>query len=241
MRKIEINDCFILFLGMFLFAELIGLTGLINAPHIQIHLRLFSDLGVFLNGSLLIHTFIMKVFCNPTKKEMFVIILFALFFTIFYTSNTNISQTEAYLVNNSFQYQFSIPLSGLGIASILVVIYRSFFLQDEHTNKNRMLFIGTIFITFISTITASYLELTMALHPTTYDFAAYKFDLSMGMDFSSQLATLSTIFPLLEDLNKNSYVILPHTISILYGLYAAKTEKIPINVDTSQTQVLANK
>jgi spermidine synthase len=230
MRKIEINDCFILFLGMFLFAELISLTGLISAPHTQIYLRLFSDLGLLVNGSLLAHAFLMKVFCNPTKKEMFVIVLFALFFAIFHTSNTNISQTEANLVNESFYYKLSIPLTGLGIASILVVIYRSFFLQDEHTNKNRMLFVGTIFIFFISTISFSYLELTTALHPTTYDFAAYKFDLSMGMDFSSQLATLSTIFPLLEDLNNRSYAILPHTISILYGLYVAKTEKIPINV-----------
>ena len=149
MRKIEINDCFILFLGMFLFAELISLTNLISAPHTQIYLRLFSDLNILLTGSLLIHPFLMKVFCNPTKKEMFVIVLFALFFTIFYTSNTNISQTEANLVNESFQYQFSIPLTGLGIASVLVVIYRRFFLQDEHTNKNRMLFVGTIFIFFI--------------------------------------------------------------------------------------------
>ena len=134
MRKIEINDCFILFLATFLFAELISLTGLISAPHTQIYVRLFSDLAVFLNGSLLIHAFLMKVFCNSTKKEMFVIVLFALFFTIFYTSDTSISQIEANLVNKSFWYQFSIPLSGLGIASILVIIY------SWHIQVNKLYF-----------------------------------------------------------------------------------------------------
>jgi len=232
MEKIGLNTCLIIILGAITLAELVSLTGLISAPHDQLYLTLFSERNIFLIGFLVTHTFLMKIFCNVTKKEIFIILSFALLFTILYTANSNISETKAFFLHKSFWYHLTIPLTGLGIASLFIIIYRSFFLLDEQTNKNKELFIGTVCIYLISLIVQPALQLTAALHPITFDLSAYKFDLSLGMDFSSQLAILFTMFPLLEKLSSYSYVILLHGMSILYGLYVAKPNKAPSNTLT---------
>ena len=138
MEKIGLNICLIIILGAITLLELVSLTGLISSPHGQLYRTLFSERNIFLLGFLLSNTFLMKIFSNVTKKEIFIILSFGLLFTILYTANnTNISEIEASVLNNSFWWHLTIPLAGLGIASLSIIIYRSFFLLDEQTNKNK--------------------------------------------------------------------------------------------------------
>lgn len=232
MERIGLNTCLIIILGGIILLELVSLTGLISAPHEHLYRTLLSEQNIFSLGFVLANTFLMKIFCDVTKKEMFIILSFGLLFTILYTANPNISEIKAMTISSSFWRPLTIPLAGLGIASLSIIIYRSFFLLDEQTNKNKELFFGSVCLFLMSLIMQPALQLTTVLHPNTFDLSAYKFDLSLGFSFSSQLAFLLEEFPLLMVLSRYSYAILPITMSILYGLYVANPNKAPSNTLT---------
>ena len=229
MEKIGLNTCLIIILVGITLLELVSSTGLISAPHDHLYNTLFSERNILTLGFVLANTFLMKIFCDASKKEILIILSFGLLFTILYTASSNTSETQSIILNSPF---WPIPFAGLGIASLSIIIYRSFFLLDEQTNKNKELLIGTVCIFLMSLIIQPSLQLTTVLHPNTFDLSAYKFDLSLGFNLSSQLAILFQEFTLLAKLSIFCYLVSPISISILYGLHVAKPNESPSNTLT---------
>ena len=222
MKYQELKIFLYLVLAITVLAELFGSTGLTTTPLKELHSVFFSKDSIYLIGGITLHSFLMKLFSPADKREIVFILLAGTIFSILYFLIKGTSGLP-------YWYLLSIPEAGLGVTSFCVILYKSFS-SDEKAEDNRSLLIGSICIYLVALNIDCYLQLTSAVHPIVYDPSALKFDLSLGADFSSDMAVLIGINPLLHKLVSASYTFVPYGFSILFGLYVAAPEKAPANI-----------
>ena len=223
MKAHELKGCLLVIIGITLVSELLGLTGLTTSPHRELHRILFSDTSIFLVGGITVHSFLMKVFSPAGRNELILILLACIFFSFFYFVFNDVSRLP-------YWYLSGVPQAGLGVASFCIIFYKAIFAAGDDRNINRALLIGSACIFLVALNIECYLQLTSAIHPLVYDPSAYKFDLSLGANFSSYIAVLLNTHPLLRSVTVLAYFLVPYGFSVLFGLYVSSPDKVPVNI-----------
>lgn len=75
----------------------------------------------------------------------------------------------------------------------------------------------------------SFLDLTAALHPATFDAAAFRFDATLGFQASAELARLGERWPWFRALLLAAYTALPFGFAVVYAVQVRQGNRAPLD------------
>ena len=113
---------------------------------------------------------------------------------------------------------------GGGLASLAVLVQRA-----RREFAARRLLLASVFIVLFGLYGGALLDVTAALHPATFDGAAYRIDHALGFDPSVLLARVTATTPVLAAVLSVAYVGLPYACSWLFALQLRQAHQPPVD------------
>lgn len=210
-------------IAMLVFAELLGLTGIIPPPHSRYVFALASPHAAVVLGGLAATFCVLYFFSRPGWREALRVLggsagIFALYL----------------LLRPQEAGRSLFDLLGLYSGAVAVSTLVALGLRDRALPLQRRL-IGTLCIGFVlilahDAFADALLRFTAALHPRTYDAVAFNIDATLGFDPSITFALVFNHWPWLMLLATVAYNILPLGCAALYGLQLSRPERAPVSM-----------
>jgi predicted membrane-bound spermidine synthase len=203
-------------------AEAIGATGIVPAPHTQLTILFEATNTLYVAGFTLAHVHFLHAMFRPGWREYAMtfaggIVIFALL-VIF----------DASAAERPWRELLLLLFSGLGGASLITFTLRALFATGmRQAHGKEMLAISFLLQLFSATV-GTYLHLTSALHPLTFDSLAFRIEDTLGFQPSQILALWADAWPPLRQIMIDSYNGILLGFFALFGLEATSGKRLPV-------------
>lgn len=205
--------------GMFFLAELAALLGLARSPIMQLA-SATSVLAIAVPlYTLMPHYLLMYIAQGPRRRELIPVIGTGLAIAAVLYWSVPVSSRPS-----QFWFVAVVLGGGLGASSFVALAMRA-----RHEMPAKRLMIASIFVVLLALYAYSYLDVTAALHPVTYDAVAYRIDLTYGFDPSVAVAAMASHWPLFERVLTAAYYLLPYACSGIFALQLMQPRKQPVD------------
>jgi predicted membrane-bound spermidine synthase len=212
--------------AMLVLAEVLALTRIVSGPLEQLAGTLDSEHWVFNLGSMGLHAFLLyTAYHAPDWRRPLWTLLGGLALDVFLLRFLPDTAPD-----RNHYYWICVLAAGPGLvafAQIAVESLRGFGERREHQRA----LLGTLLLLEIYGLgLGAYLELTAALHPATFDAAAYRIDAAYGFSPSVTVALLTREIPGARAVLELAYHVLPYGFSVLCALQLRSGLRWPANV-----------
>ena len=189
----------------------VGLTGLIATPIENLLGRFRGESSPSNLGVLLAYFTVIGLFSQPTRREVvWVLAVGAASAPLFW-----------YLIWVPFDrlpawFWALSALPGFGLASLAALSLR---LRDpaRDAGATRTLLAACGLVPLAGVAATSGIDLTIALHPATFDLQLHRFDLSLGFNAATALGMVFEALPPVRWVVKFAYQILPYCIFAVFA------------------------
>jgi|CXWL01.1.fsa_nt_gi predicted membrane-bound spermidine synthase len=210
-------------LVMVVFSEVLGITGIIPGSLGLLKSTLFSGEWVFYLGNVGLHAFILLTgYLAPSWRPVGRVLLVGV--------ALDIAMLPYLPAPAEFYYLLVAFFAGPGLASIAMLLTGCWRGTGGLRQEHLALLGALVLYQCFSPAILSYLYLTGALHPTTFDSVAFRIDASLGFSPSVTVALLFRTHPAAEALPLAAYQLMPFGFSLLYALQVRSRLRWPANV-----------
>jgi len=122
---------------------------------------------------------------------------------------------------------FLLQLIGLGTASLITIAVRALHATGIRQAQAKEMLAITLLVQLFGALASTYLYLTSALHPKTFDAPAFRLDATLGFQPSEILALVANRWPVFENLLAVSYSAILVAFVALLALEATAGKKFP--------------
>ncbi len=211
--------------GMIVLAVLLGLTGIVTGPVERLWGTFESAHWVFNIGSMGLHaTLLLLVYCAPNWRLALGVLLGGAALDI-----ALLPHVPAPPPANIYYWLCTLSAGPglLSFAGLLTGWWRS----SGARRRDFTALLGALLLLELYGLgLGPYLDLTSALHPTTFDSAAYRIDASLGFSPSVTVALLATSFGSVDSVLLIAYHVLAYAFSLMYALQVKSRLHWPASV-----------
>jgi spermidine synthase len=207
-------------LVMLVAAEALALTGIVRAPHSL----WLAELSVANLGTYALFVVILYGFSRPPAAEAARVV----------ATGVALAAVAVYLEYRSaparplWEWIF-VASAGLGAAALGALVIRLMRGGGDRRLTADLLAASGLAPLADPTV-STFLHLTEALHPVTFDLGAYRFDAMLGFQPSATLALIAQHVPWLMALLFTAYQFQPYGISLLYATQRVATRPQPFSI-----------
>jgi hypothetical protein len=207
-------------LVMLLAAEALALTGIVRAPHSL----WLAELSVANLGTYALFVVVLYGFSRPPAAEA----------TRMAAAGAALAAVALYLEYRSMPARplwdwIFVASAGFGAAALATLIIR--LVRDAGDRRLTVDLLAASGLAPLADPTVStFLHLTEALHPVTFDLGAYRFDAMLGFQPSATLALIAQHAPWLMALLFTAYQFQPYGISMLYAMQRVARRPQPFSI-----------
>lgn len=199
--------------AMLVVAEAIGMTGIVVSPSAAFRRMFGPENWVFNLGAMALHPLILYVaYAAPNWRAIAGTVLAGLALDLVLLPYVPAPPPPVFL------FEFHVLSAGPGLASLAMLVYGSLRANDARRRDGLALLGGLLMLQLYMLANDSYLHLTEALHPATYDAVAYRIDASLGFLPSVTAVLLARTHELGTPILLLAYTLLPYFASLLYAL-----------------------
>src|SRR6185369_10818450 len=204
--------------------EAIAFAGLAPPPHEQFLLLLSAGNGLYVFGLFLVHIHFLHVMYRPGWREYAATAIGGLALAAL------IYALDPLAASRPLRHLALLPLTGLGIASLVAFAWRVGFTDGERRRQGLEMLALAGLLQLFSWVGTTYLFLTSTLHPKTFDAAGYQIDSTLGFQPSVVLALLADAWPWLDHLLTGAYGAILLGLIALLGIEAAWGKRLPVRM-----------
>jgi spermidine synthase len=207
-------------LVMLLVAEALALTGIVRAPHTL----WLAELSVANLGTYALFVIVLYAFSRPPAVEAGRVVAAgaALAVVALYLEYRSVP------VRPAWDWIF-VASAGFGASALAALVIRLM-----RGSGNRRLTLDLLAASGLAPLAdptvSTFLHLTEALHPVTFDLGAYRFDAMLGFQPSATLALIAQHVPWLMGLLFTAYHFQPYGISLLYAMQRVAPRPQPLSI-----------
>lgn len=221
----EIRHALAIAIGLTITAESFSVLGLGPSPHQELAALVTGPFGGFTLATLSFHFFVLRFFHRPSVAEG----LAASAISGAFLLGCRLTGLAA---DAPLWYLAAVPAGALGLASLLSLLRLRALGVPEQEYPHGSLLGACALVVLMHANVEPYLTLTAALHPATFDGAAYVFDQTLGFQASAVLARLFQDWPALAAPATLGYFSIGYGFSALFGLQLAAPGKARFNIIT---------
>ena len=204
-------------------AEAIAATGIVPAPHTQLTILFEATNTLYVAGFVLGHVHFLHMMFRPGWREYAMtfaggIAIFALL-VIFDASAGDRSPREILLL----------LFFGLGSASLVTFTLRALLATGLRQAHGKEMLAISFLLQLFSAVVGTYLHLTSALHPLTFDSLAFHIENTLGFQPSQILALWADAWPPLHRAMVDSYNGILLGFFALFALEATSGKRLPVS------------
>lgn len=223
--NLSIRNALYVAVVMTVIAEFFSPLGIAPSPHEQLLRLLTPPFNDFAISTLAFHFFVLRFAYRPSAREG----IAALGITGLFLAASAISGIGR---DMPVWYLAAIPAGALGITSLLSLIHKRIRGVPESKYAHGSLLAACALVVLMDLNVDSWLTLTAALHPATYDGAAFIVDGALGFQASAWLAQRFAEWPAINTPASLAYFSIAYGFSALFGLQLAAPQKARMNVIT---------
>jgi spermidine synthase len=210
---------------LLMLAEAIGATGIVPAPHTQLTILLEGEAtnALYAIGFTLAHVHFLHIMFRPGWREYAMtfaggIAIFALLVVV-----------DASAADRSPRELLLLLFSGLGSSSLVAFTLRALYATGIRQAQGKEMLAISFLLQLFSATVGTYLHLTSALHPLTYDSLAFRIENTLGFQPSQILALWADSRPPLRQVMIDSYNGILLGFFALFGLEATSGKRLPVS------------
>ena len=212
-------------LAMTVLAESFAPLGLAPSPHEQLFALFAPPFNAYSISTLAFHFWVLRFCYRPSAGEG----MAALGLTGLFLAACALSGVGQGL---PIWYLGAIPAGALGLASLALLLHKRVSGVPEQEFAHGKLLAACGLVVLMHLNVECWLALTAALHPATFDGAAFIFDSALGFQASVWLAQRFAEWPILATPSSLAYFSVAYGFSALYGLQLAAPERARANIIT---------
>ena len=205
----------VLWLGsvFLLLSLLLPLTGATHSVGDFLDLNLRQQHGFVVLGWIGAFVFLLFAFSRPPGGEWRIVLAGGTAYGLIYFA----IGPAAPLPELKLVYGILLVAEGLGICTAAAVALRAWRTSGEARARAQLLLGAFVVVLVLTLFPGILLQLTAALHPTTYDVMLYHFDATLGFQPSAVLALVTNAIPGMPELLWFAYIVMPLGFAILYS------------------------
>jgi predicted membrane-bound spermidine synthase len=206
---------FALWLGglLLLLALLLPLTGITYSIADLLEMNFRQGVSFVMLGLLGQFVFLLFAFSRPPRAEWSGVLAGgALYGLVYYAFGPELQLPQLHRV-----YPLLLVSEGLGLCAVVAVALRAWRARGETRARARLLLAVFLVPLLFTMYPQIFLQLTEALHPSTYDVMLYHFEATLGFQPSAVLALAVNAIPGMPLLLLLAYGALPLGFSVLYA------------------------
>ncbi len=204
---------------IFIIGSLLSITGLCQAPITAILFILISPENV---GGMLIHFFALYFFSRNQLKDAYKVILISFAGVFLHYAFLKLNGEIKWL---NWEFVFFFWFGLVSLVTLVIDANRNSKLNSSYNQPLDLLTAGIAGL-FYGVIVYSFLDLTVKLHPITFDSMALHIDQNFGFQPSLIMGKLFDHFYVIKIMAKYAYSFMPVGFSIVYA-YQARSEYCP--------------
>lgn len=212
-------------LAMTLLAEPFGPLGLGPSPHEQLLALFAPPFNAYSISTLAFHFWVLRFCYRPSAPEG----IAALSVTGLFLAGCALAGVGQGL---PIWYLGALPAGALGLVSLALLVQQRLRGVPECEYAHGKLLAACGLVVLMHLNVESWLALTSALHPATFDGAAFIFDSALGFQASVWFAQRFAEWPTFATPSTLAYFSVAYGFSALYGLQLAAPERARANIIT---------